>query len=76
MIRINQNYLKLQSSYLFSEIDKRVNAFQKAHPALRILGLAIKNLLGLILLIAGIIMCFTAVQFRIGNRWVYYEGKV
>ena len=27
-------------------------------------------------LLFGIIMFFTAIQFRIGNRWVYYEGKV
>ena len=29
MIRINENYSKLQASYLFSDIAKRVAAFQK-----------------------------------------------
>ncbi len=29
MIRINENYTKLVSSYLFSEIAKRVAAFQQ-----------------------------------------------
>jgi multiple sugar transport system permease protein len=27
-------------------------------------------------LLFAIIMFFTVVQFRLGNRWVYYEGKV
>ena len=29
MIRCNENYLKLRSSYLFSDIAKRVDAFQQ-----------------------------------------------
>ncbi|MDX9819459.1 MAG: LL-diaminopimelate aminotransferase [Desulfococcus multivorans] len=32
MIKINENYLKLQSSYLFIDIARRVQAFQTAHP--------------------------------------------
>jgi len=32
MIKINENYLKLQASYLFSEIRKRTDEFQKTHP--------------------------------------------
>jgi len=32
MIRINSNYQKLQASYLFSDIAKRVAAFQQANP--------------------------------------------
>ena len=32
MLEINENYLKLQASYLFSDIAKRVAAFQKANP--------------------------------------------
>jgi LL-diaminopimelate aminotransferase len=32
MIRINENYLKLKSSYLFIEINRRVAEYQKAHP--------------------------------------------
>ena len=32
MIRINEHYLKLQSSYLFAEIARRVTAFQETHP--------------------------------------------
>ena len=31
MIKINENYKKLQASYLFSDIAKRVAAFQKEH---------------------------------------------
>ncbi len=41
MIRINENYLKLQSSYLFSDIAKRVAAFQERHPDQRIIRLGI-----------------------------------
>ncbi len=41
MIRINENYLKLQTSYLFSEIAKRVSAFQDAHTEKKIIKLGI-----------------------------------
>jgi LL-diaminopimelate aminotransferase len=41
MIRINENYTKLVSSYLFSEIGKRVAAFQEKHPDRRIIRLGI-----------------------------------
>ncbi|MGA8239830.1 MAG: LL-diaminopimelate aminotransferase, partial [Desulfobacterales bacterium] len=41
MIRINENYLKLKASYLFSDIAKRVAAFQQAHPDLEIIKLGI-----------------------------------
>jgi len=41
MIKINENYLKLQSSYLFSNIAKRVAAFQEANPDKGIIKLGI-----------------------------------
>ena len=41
MIRINENYLKLQSSYLFVEIANRVNKYQKENPNVRIIRLGI-----------------------------------
>jgi len=41
MITINENYLKLQSSYLFSEIAKRVSAYQESHPDQEIIKLGI-----------------------------------
>ncbi len=41
MIRINENYAKLQSSYLFSEISKRVKAYQIEHPDKRVIRLGI-----------------------------------
>jgi LL-diaminopimelate aminotransferase len=41
MIRINENYLKLQSSYLFTDISRRVGAFQKEHPEREIIKLGI-----------------------------------
>lgn len=41
MIRINSHYTKLQASYLFSDIAKRVAAFQQAHPDREIIRLGI-----------------------------------
>ncbi|GAU08288.1 LL-diaminopimelate aminotransferase [Desulfoplanes formicivorans] len=41
MIRINSHYTKLQASYLFSDIAKRVAAFQNAHPDKEIIRLGI-----------------------------------
>jgi LL-diaminopimelate aminotransferase len=41
MIKINENYLKLQTSYLFAEIGKRVAAHQAAHPDQEIIKLGI-----------------------------------
>ncbi|MBN2298936.1 MAG: LL-diaminopimelate aminotransferase [Deltaproteobacteria bacterium] len=41
MIRINENYLKLKATYLFSEIAKRVSSFQKAHPEQAVIKLGI-----------------------------------
>ncbi len=41
MIRINENYPRLVASYLFSEVARRVEAFQKAHPDRSIIRLGI-----------------------------------
>jgi LL-diaminopimelate aminotransferase len=41
MITINEHYLKLQASYLFSDIAKRVAAFQQRHPDRDIIKLGI-----------------------------------
>ncbi|MCW8982507.1 MAG: LL-diaminopimelate aminotransferase [Gammaproteobacteria bacterium] len=41
MIKINENFNKLQSSYLFSDIAKRVGAFQAANPEKSIIRLGI-----------------------------------
>ena len=41
MARINDHYLKLRSSYLFTEIAKRVKTFQEAHPDAKIIRLGI-----------------------------------
>lgn len=41
MIRVNENYLKIQSSYLFTEIAHRVSAFQTANPDAKIIRLGI-----------------------------------
>ena len=41
MIKINENFLKLQAGYLFPEIGKRVAAFAKANPDAEIIRLGI-----------------------------------
>lgn len=41
MIKINDNYLKLPGSYLFSTIAKKVNAYQKEHPEAEIIRMGI-----------------------------------
>jgi len=41
MIRVNENYLKLQASYLFADIAKRVGAFQESNPDRNIIKLGI-----------------------------------
>ena len=41
MLRINDNYLKLPGSYLFSTIAKKVNAYQEANPEKKIIRLGI-----------------------------------
>jgi LL-diaminopimelate aminotransferase len=39
--RVNEHYLKLKSSYLFSDIARRVQVFTAAHPEARIIRLGI-----------------------------------
>ncbi len=41
MIRINENYLKLKASYLFSDIAKRVTAYTQANPDKAVIRLGI-----------------------------------
>lgn len=41
MIKINEHYLKLQASYLFSNIAQKVGDFQKTHPDKEIIRLGI-----------------------------------
>ncbi|HUX50550.1 MAG TPA: LL-diaminopimelate aminotransferase [Spirochaetia bacterium] len=41
MVRINEHYLKLQSSYLFSTIGRKVQEYQTSHPDASIIRLGI-----------------------------------
>ena len=41
MITINEHYLKLQASYLFSDIAQRVSSFQDANPDREVIRLGI-----------------------------------
>ena len=40
-MKVNENYLKLQSSYLFSTIAKKVNEYKAANPDADIIRLGI-----------------------------------
>jgi len=41
MIRVNENYSKLASTYLFSEVSRRLQAFQAAHPERQVVRMGI-----------------------------------
>ena len=41
MLKVNDNYLKLPGSYLFSTIGKKVNAYTAANPDKKIVRLGI-----------------------------------
>src|SRR3989442_6649132 len=41
MARVNDHYLKLRASYLFSETGRRVREFQAAHPDAKLIRLGI-----------------------------------
>nr|VFK79677.1 MAG: LL-diaminopimelate aminotransferase apoenzyme [Candidatus Kentron sp. SD] len=45
MIKINEHYQKLEASYLFSDIAKRVAAYQSANPALDVIKLGIGDVI-------------------------------
>lgn len=41
MVNVNENFLKLPGSYLFSEVARRVSAYTAAHPEAKIIKLSI-----------------------------------
>lgn len=41
MARINPNFLKLEASYLFAEIDHRVNEYRSGHPDRKVISMGI-----------------------------------
>ena len=41
MVKVNENYLKLPGSYLFSEVARRISAYTAAHPGAEIIRLSI-----------------------------------
>lgn len=41
MTLVNENYLKLQGSYLFAEVARRVSVFKKENPSLNVISLGI-----------------------------------
>ena len=38
MVKINENYLKVKDSYLFSTIAKKVNAYKEANPDKKVIS--------------------------------------
>ena len=41
MVKVNENFLKLPGSYLFSEVARRIRVYQEAHPGADIIKLSI-----------------------------------
>ena len=41
MLKVNENFVKLPASYLFVDINNKVNAFMKKHPDQEIIRLGI-----------------------------------
>jgi len=41
MVKVNENFLKLPGSYLFSEVARRISAYSAAHPEAKIIKLSI-----------------------------------
>ncbi|MDE6657333.1 MAG: LL-diaminopimelate aminotransferase, partial [Oscillospiraceae bacterium] len=41
MVKVNENYLKLEKNYLFIRIAEKVNAFQKANPDVKLIRMGI-----------------------------------
>ena len=66
MIRINENYTKLASTYLFSEIARRVESFQKAHPDRQIVRLGIGDVT--LPLTPAVVAAFQAAVAEMGQR--------
>ncbi len=65
MITINEHYLKLQASYLFSDIARRVTAFQKEKPTVDVIKLGIGDVtMGLC---PAIVTAFQAAVVEMGN---------
>ena len=46
MLKINENYLKLQESYLFSTISKRVSEYSAKNPDKKIIRMGIGDVMG------------------------------
>jgi LL-diaminopimelate aminotransferase len=65
MIRINENYLKLKSSYLFIEIGRRVAAYREKHPDRDVILLGIGDVTRA--LPASCIAAFHAAVDEMGN---------
>ena len=41
MVKVNENFLKLPGSYLFSEVARRINVYTAAHPEAKIIRLSV-----------------------------------
>ena len=41
MVKVNENFLKLPGSYLFSEVARRIRVYNEAHPPASIIKLSI-----------------------------------
>ena len=65
MIRINESYTRLASTYLFSEISRRVESFTKAHPDRQIVRLGIGDVT--LPLTPAVVAAFQAAVVEMGS---------
>ena len=65
MIRINENYTKLVSTYLFSEVARRIETFRKSHPERQIVRLGIGDVT--LPLTPAVVAAFQAAVSEMGN---------
>src|ERR1043165_2588758 len=66
MAKINANYQKLQASYLFSEIGKRIRAYSEKNPAAKVIRLGIGDVV--LPLPAPIVQAMKAAADELGSR--------
>jgi LL-diaminopimelate aminotransferase len=69
MIRINESYSRLVASYLFSEVSRRVEAFQKTHPDRSIIRLGIGDVT--LPLTPSVLAAFHAAVDDMGNAGTF-----
>ena len=74
MIRVNENYLKIQASYLFTEIAHRVKAHQDAHPEAKVIRLGIGDVTEP--LAPAVVAAISGNTAPLADLWVFIVGPL